>query len=321
MRLPDRRRLVERLAPISFVAGILLMGLALLASTFVATAPGYGPVEDHETTVVDDTALLAYPVPVSPQVAARIDVAFAYPEHPGDAMIVGCREYSALLQGQDPGPYRTSTSGTSGRLSSTVSPGPFADNDAPSGSCPFRYVVFQWALQGEAPAANEPDVTVTTSPVVLPAVLLGVLGFAGLLGLALALIGGTAWSRRLARTRRPVSAGDDEATSETLLLLIGKTGDWLTRTRRYLIAAGILGIFLWYPVVLPWAWNMALRGSAASWYPWLATAGALAVLLTVTLVWARAYLRLDRELIAWRDRMERLRERENELLAHLDATG
>lgn len=312
---------LERLAPIAFVAGIVLFGLSILALTFTATAPGHGPVEEHETTVVGDEVVLAYPVPISPHVATRIDASFDYPRHAGDAMIVGCSGYSALLHGQEPREVGPSTSGTSGRLSSATSPEAFGDTDAPSLRCPFRYAIFQWDLRGEEPSANRPDVTVETAPVLLPGVVIGVVSGTAVIGLVLAIVGGTAWARRLQRVHGTETADDAESTSETLLLLIGKTGDWLTRTRRYLIAAGILGIFLWYPIVLPWAWSTALRGSSGSVYPWLLTVGALTFLLFLTVVWARAYLRLDRELVAWRDRMDRLRTREAQLLADLDASG
>lgn len=311
---------LDRLAPIAFVLGVLLFGLSILALTFNATAPGFGPVEEHETTVVDEDVLQAYPVPVSRQVATRIDVTFEYPRHAGDAMIVGCSGYSALLQGQDPDRVHSSSSGDRGSISTGTSPEGFRGG-APDPQCPFLYAVLQWELRGEEPTANQPEATVTSSPVIMPGLVLTVAGVTAVIGIAIALLGGTAWSRRLQRVRGTVAAGDDESTSETLLHAIGKTGDWLTRTRRYVILAGILGIFLWYPVVLPWAWTTSLRGSSTHFYPWLLSFGALTLLLILTIFWAREYLRLDRELVAWRKRMDRFHKRETQLLADLDASG
>ncbi|MBW3583941.1 MAG: hypothetical protein KY455_12680 [Euryarchaeota archaeon] len=311
---------LERLAPLAFVAGSVLLGLTLLAFTFIATAPGYGPIEDSEQTVVDDTAVLAYPVPVSYNVPTRIDVAYVYPDHAGEAMIAACADYATILRGGEPTRLHTSSTGDRGRLTTTFAPDIRSDPRDERG-CGFLYVILRWEIQADSPAANRPDVQVTTSPAILPGFVSASLVLLALLGVTLTLVGATAWARRLARGRPAIPADEDESTTETLLLLVHESGDWLRRMRRYLIAAGVLGIFLWYPLVLPWAWRMAVQGSPGATAPWLFAAGGLGLLAVLTVVWARAYLRLDRQLVAWQDRVARLRDREDQMLQKLQAAG
>jgi hypothetical protein len=91
-------------------------------------------------------------------------------------------------------------------------------------------------------------------------------------------------------------------------------GEQLERARRHLLYAGVLGVVLWYPVLVPWAWNQASRTSDSPLFPWGVGVLTLAFLLVLTLLWARELHRLDRELLAWRSRMAELRKRESGLM-------
>ena len=79
----------------------------------------------------------------------------------------------------------------------------------------------------------------------------------------------------------------------------------------------MLGVFLWYPILVPWAWQQAARASDVPIFPWAIAAMTLVFLLVLTVLWAREFARLDRELHGWRDRLKELRERETHLMDKL----
>jgi hypothetical protein len=138
-------------------------------------------------------------------------------------------------------------------------------------------------------------------------------------GALLALFGGLAWARVLGP--RAVSAPAQDSTVEALRGSLDRMGEQLERTRRHLLFAGVLGVFLWYPILVPWAWQQAARASDDPLVPWAVAAMTIAFLLALTLLWAREFLALDRELNAWRGRLRELRSREQAFMDTLEHEG
>lgn len=293
------------LAPIAFVAGIVLLGLTLLVFSLAASGAEPQRIEYHEEGVANGTAYLAYPVPLQGRADLRLDVSFRFPGT-GAAYTTGCRDLERFKAGGAPLLQDMRTEGARGRFSTNV--------PALAPDCPVLYVVLAWDASTGDPAANRPEVEVVVSSILVDGPVGSLAVGAGILGSLLAAVGGIGWGRRLRRPGAVEPAPDDESTAEALLRAAQRGGDWLERTRRYLVAAGVLGVFMWYPVLLPWAWRTALQGTRERWLPWAMAASAGALLLVLTAVWVVEYLRIDRELAAWRERVARLREREAALL-------
>ncbi len=83
----------------------------------------------------------------------------------------------------------------------------------------------------------------------------------------------------------------------------------------------MLGIFLWYPFLVPWTWRQAALASDDPVLPWAVAAATLVFLIALTILWAREFLRVDRELTGWRGRMGELRRREEGLMSALEGDG
>ncbi|HWH09408.1 MAG TPA: hypothetical protein VNX21_09420 [Candidatus Thermoplasmatota archaeon] len=307
---------LARLAPIAFVAGILLLGLGLLVFSLAAGWAQPRVIEYREEGVANGTAYVAYPVPFEGRSDLRLDVSFRFPET-GVAFLADCRAFAAFKEGGQPAsPVRSA--GASGSFSTSMpgGEGPFAGE----GGCPFAYVVLAWPAPGGEAGSARPEAEVVVSSILADEPV-GALAVAStLLGALLASLGGVAWGRRLRRGPPPAAVPGDESTAEALLHAVERGGHWLERTRRYLVAAGVLGVFLWYPVLLPWAWRTALRGTRERWLPWTLAGGAVVLLLVLTVVWSLEYVRIERELAAWRERVARLRQREAALLG-VDGVG
>jgi hypothetical protein len=172
-------------------------------------------------------------------------------------------------------------------------------------------VVFQWAAAGEDLGANRPGASVIFQSARLDAGQFAALSvLMGASALA-ALLGGLAWVRGRTSTVWPAS---DDSTVEALRGSLDRMGEQLERTRKLLLLAGVLGVFLWYPFLVPWAWLQAARASDDAFVPWGAAAMTLLFLVVLTILWAREFLRLDRELNAWRSRLDELRDREAHLM-------
>lgn len=296
---------LARLLPIAFAAGVALLGVTLLVFSLAASGAQPQRIEYHEEGVANGTAYLAYPIPLQGRADLRLDVAFRFPES-GAAYTATCRDLERIKAGGAPLAYDMRTEGPRGRFSTSV--------PALAAGCPVQYVILSWPAPTGNLDANRPEVEVVVSSILVDGPVGALAVGAGILGALLATSSGIAWGRRLNRAVASGPAPGDESTAEALLHAVERGGRWLERTRRYLVAAGVLGVFLWYPVLLPWAWQTALRGTRERWVPWALAAGAVAVLLALTAAWSVEYLRIDRELNAWRERVARLRQREAALL-------
>ena len=296
---------LARFAPIAFVAGVVLLGLTLLVFSLAASGAQPQRIEYHEEGVANGKAYLAYPVPLQGRADLRLDVAFRFPES-GAAFTANCRDLERVKAGGTPVAADMRTEGARGRFSTNV--------PALAPDCPALYVVLTWAAPTGDLEANRPEVEVVVSSILVNGPVGALAVGAGILGAVLAAAGGIGWGRRLQRAAVVDPAPDEESTAEALLRAAERGGHWLARTRRYLVAAGVLGVFLWYPVLLPWAWRTALQGTRERWLPWALAASACALLLALTVVWSVEYVRIDRELTAWRERVARLRQREAALL-------
>lgn len=295
---------------------MVFLGLGLLLFALGATGAEPRTYDYYEEGTVGTTGYRAHPVPLTARGDLRLDVRYHFPTT-GEAFTAGCFDYATFRQdGRRPLITEMRSGGTSGGFSTNLPSYTIGGRGIEPG-CPFLHIVFAWnATQARA---GPPEVEVVTSSILasLPAGILAV--SLTLVGALLATTGGVAWSRRLDARRPPPPADAAESTVETLMRLAESSGAWLERTRRYLVVAGVVGVFLWYPLVLAWAWARALEGGASRPTPWLLAAGALVALLALTAVWARTYLRLSRELAAWRERVARLQAREATYLASLDA--
>ena len=305
------RGALSRLAPIAFVAGIVLLGLTVLAFSLAATGAQPQRIEYHEAGVVNGTAWMAYPVPLQGRADLRLDVAFEFPQT-GAAYTASCRDLERVKAGGSPLAAGLRSEGKRGTFSTGV------PSLAPA--CPVLYVVLSWPAPDGDLDANRPEVDVVVSSLLAEGPVGAVVAGGGILGAVLAAVGGIGWGRRLQRAGAVEPADADESTAEALLRAAERGGHWLERTRRYLVAAGVLGVFLWYPVLLPWAWRMVLQGTRERWLPWALAGSACALLLALTTVWTLEYLRIERELASWRERVARLRRREAALLG-LEGTG
>jgi len=123
---------------------------------------------------------------------------------------------------------------------------------------------------------------------------------------------------RSREARRDPPPPAEDSTVEALRASLDRMGEQLERTRKHLLLAGILGVFLWYPFLVPWAWQQAARSSDDPVVPWGVAAMTLAFLVVLTILWAREFLHLDRELNAWRGRIGELRDREEHLMDALE---
>lgn len=325
---PRRRRLaaLRRLVPpLALFAGLFFFGLSLLLLGTQATEEASRPLDASSLTVANGTALLVYPVE-SYFSSRAINVTYLYPQAPGDAYFVGCEDIGRMREGGAPTQpllaFQRLKEGTFLISDQTVtSRDPIFTVDEERGT--YEYVcdpavVFQWAAAGDDPGANRPSVSVIYQSARLDGGQFAALSILMGASALAALLGGLAWVRGRTPTVWP-SWGD--STVEALRGSLERMGEQLERTRKLLLLAGVLGVFLWYPFLVPWAWLQAARASDDAVVPWVAATMTLLFLVVLTVLWAREFLRLDRELNAWRGRLGELRDREAHLLDTLEQGG
>lgn len=317
-------RSLRMLPPAALLAGVLLFGLALLVLGVEAAEEEPRPLDPSSFTTANGTAMLAYPIKHYGLGSTRVEVEYAFPVAPGDAYVLHCEDVAAMGRGESPrDPLLSFTHLREGtfvvsKQTLPARPGLDEDTDPRSGlprACALS-IVFSWAAGPEDATENRPTVTVALREQAFDQgrywVLLTIM--AG--GAVLALAGGLSWARTHQRTAD--LPGADESPIEMLRASLDRMGGQLESARRHLLYAGVLGVFLWYPVLVPWAWNRASRTSDSPLFPWAVSGLTLAFLLVLTLLWARELHRLDRELLAWRSRMGELREREAGLMETLE---
>lgn len=321
-RLAGLRRAVP---PLALLAGLFFFGLSLLILGTQATEEASVALDPSSLTVANGSAVLVYPVEYYFS-SRSVNVTYLYPQAPGNAYFVGCEDIARLREGGAPTQpllaFQRLKEGTFLITDQTVtSRDPFFTVDEERGT--YEYVcdpavVFQWTAVGDDPGANRPSASVIYQSARLEseqfaalAILMGASALA-------ALLGGLAWVRGRTPTVWPASG---DSTVEALRGSLERMGEQLERTRKLLLLAGVLGVFLWYPFLVPWAWLQAARASDDAVVPWGAAAMTLLFLVVLTVLWAREFLRLDRELNAWRGRLGELRDRETHLMDTLEQGG
>lgn len=319
-RLAGLRRLVP---PLALFAGLFFFGVSLLMLGVQATEEASRALDASSLTVANGSAVLVYPVE-SYFSSRSINVSYVYPQAPGDAYFVGCEDIGRMREGGAPArpllAFQRLKESTFLISDQTVtSRDPIFTIDEERGT--YQYVcdpavVFQWAASGDDPGANRPSVSVIFQSARLDGSRFAALSILMAASALAALLGGLAWVRGRTPTVWPASG---DSTVEALRSALERMGEQLERTRKLLLLAGVLGVFLWYPFLVPWAWLQAQRASDEAFVPWGAAALTLLFLVVLTILWAREFLRLDRELNAWRGRIGELREREAHLMDTLES--
>lgn len=313
-------RLRRVVPPFALFAGLLFFGLGLLYLAAESHEEGELALAPSVLAVTGGSGLVVYPVEYHNEDTERIDVAYTFPGGSGEAYFVGCADVARLREGAPPqAPFLAFT----GLADATfhvdhqvvadwrpfyVEDGGFRHYCAPA-------LAFRWPAQGDDPSVGRPEVRAVHRSADLDGesfVALAILMGGGALA---ALLGGLAWARG---RDHATPAGEGGSTVEMLRAGLDQMGAQLERTRRHLLLGGVLGVFLWYPALVPWVWQTAERASESAFVPWAVAGLTILFLGVLTLLWAREFHRLDRELQAWRERMRALREREEGLLATLE---
>ncbi|HVM44768.1 MAG TPA: hypothetical protein VM582_02440 [Candidatus Thermoplasmatota archaeon] len=322
--------------------GLALLGTGLFLTSVLASDIVIAQLEETgPPTAVNGTAMHTYALTGSFRIppASFVEGSWRFPFSPGDVHVLDCLGYDDLLR--TGAPYEGAF-GVAGRQDGSfrvrvddVLRNPFEPHPPPppggsvestplarmlsSPHCPGLYVVFQWPAHATGWEANQPEAQAAITRGAVAHTPIGqALMVVTILGGVAALAGGLAWRQERLSRRDGPRAGVEESTAETLLLLTERSEDWLLRTRRYLVIAGVLGVFLWYPLLVPAAWRVGERAFYAPWAPPAFAGAALVLLLGLTAIWAREFRRIDRELAEWRVRLARLKRREEQLLAELE---
>ena len=254
------------------------------------------------------------------------DSSYAFPAAPGDVYVVACDALDPMRRGETPAaPWLAFTHVQEGSfvISQQTLP-PDARRamivDPRSGIVSYcdPVLAFRWGTDGGDPDANAPAVEVAYRSAAFDQGRSWLLLVLMTAGSTLALVGGLARARHRAQGPPPST---EESPIEVLRASLERMGEQLETTRRHLLFAGVLGVFLWYPVLVPWAWRQAAQTGVGALFPWAVAGLTLVFLGILTLLWARALHGLDRELSAWRSRMAELRKREAGLLETLEDGG
>ena len=325
-RQARRARLRRVLPPLALLAGLFFFGLSLLLLGTGATEEASRELDPASLTLTNGSAVLVYPVDYYGYRADYINVTYSFPTDLGDAYFVGCADTGRLRGGHAPTDpvlaFASLREGTFIISHQTIAGKTILYPIDPETGLRERVcdpaVVFRWDAAADDPSTNRPQVSVVYHSDRLDGEEFGFL--AALMGASalVALLGGLAWVRGRTAPTWPAS---DDSTVEALRTSLDRMGEQLERTRKLLLLAGVLGVFLWYPFLVPWAWLQAARASDDPVIPWAVAALTLLFLVALTVLWAREFLRLDRELDAWRGRIGELRDKEAHLMDTLESEG
>lgn len=320
-------RLRRILPPLAMLAGLFLFGVSLLVLGTEATEKGVSVLQPAELATANGTAALVYPVGYYGYRTAHIEVAYNFPTAPGNAYFAGCEDTEALRSGEaptDPMLQFIALRNWTFVVSSQTAPirDPYYTVDDAARERGYRYcdpaLVFTWDASNGDPTVNQPTVDARYFYAPIDGEQFAMLTFLMAGSALLTLIGGLAWARARWRAAEPPS---HDSTVEALRAALDRMGEQLERTRKHLLLGGFFGIFLWYPFLLPWVWQQAARSSDNPLVPWGVALVTFAFLAVLTALWTREFLRLDRELNAWRGRLGELRDREAHLMDTLEHGG
>ena len=307
------------MATLALAAGLFLFGVSVLALGIEAAEVDPRPLDPSSLTSANGSALLAYHTEYSRSSSRRIEVSYLFPEAPGDVFVVACDALDPMRRGEAPAaPWLAFTQVQEGSF--IISPQTLPPDarralvvDPRTGIMSYcdPVLAFRWDVAGNDTAANQPRVDVTYHSTAFDQGRHWLILVLMTAGSTLVLVGGLGLARHRSAASPPSA---DESPLEMLRASLERMGEQLEATRRHLLFAGVLGVFLWYPVLVPWAWRRAAATDVGPVFPWAVAGLTLAFLAVLTLLWARALHRLDRELHAWRGRMGQLRDREASLM-------
>lgn len=308
------------LPPAVMVVGLFLFGVSLIQLGTQANPEEAQELHPGGLTVANGTAVLLYPVNYFGYQTERIDVNYTFPMAPGTAYFVDCPDVAALVRGDAPADPLLTFVGlreNSFVVSHQTLPplDPFFSIDQERLVPCDPAIAFVW--NATDPAPNKPTVSALYYEAGLGAESFFFLSLLMGSSALLTLLGGLAW----ARSAGPLGPPSDGSTVEALRASLDGVLGQLERTRRNLLFAGVLGVFLWYPFLVPWAWHQADLATADPTIPWGVAGFTLTFLVVLTVLWAREFVRLDRQLTAWRTRLGELRHREQHLLEMLEQGG
>lgn len=309
------RSLTRPLAGVALFGGLALFAFSMLV--LAALSADAGPTDIPALGPYVDSANATYlmPLPIGAYGGeSLVSGTWSFPHDPGRLMVLSCADAANLTSGRAiASPVRVEAPARSGSV--TLSTRDLFFHLHRQEFCGADTLALQWTA-GSDPTANAPTVkfSVQRSPLNNGGTV--ILLAAASAGVVLTAVGGTLWTRlgRHAAAGARESAADGESTVETLRGLADHSVAWLERTRRYLLLGGVLGIFLWYPVLIAWAWTSGRAASGGIGFSVILVVVVLALLGVLTALWAREFVGLDRELRRWRERVERLRAREEEMM-------
>jgi hypothetical protein len=307
------RRFESPFAAAVFFVGLLVFLGSLLAIGVLSVETGPQAIDPRGPYSGNGTATYLMMLPYGRyDLTGHVTGSWSFPQGTGRFLVVSCSEVANLTRGEPiPDPVLATAPSGHGSIDLPTRDLLFIDVRDARDYCGPNVMALQWAA-GADPTLTAPRLQLQAENDPLAGatgvVLLAISG----LGVILVAVGGTVWLRG---QREPPAAGPapEESTAESLRQLTDRSVAWLERMRRYLRLGGVLGLLLWYPVVLAWAWSIA-HVSTTSSVPLLLALVVVAFLGVLTTLWAREYHAISRELRGWRERVEALRRREEEMM-------
>lgn len=322
---PRRPTLVRSL---SVLLGLALFAAGLILLATVGRAEREAPATEGETLFQNGTARQAFALPGVN--FGEIETTYNFPVHPGNVELLSCNDWERVARGE---PARDSllrrdnvTQGSFRFQLDTVffpmfyhaeprihhTPGtptpPLAPLFTP---CSQLLVVFGWTYSGnETPTANQPAAQVTlhiNAADPTASYFFVILSVAGAVAVLIGIL-------LPARSGPTIPPRPDQGTAEALLEAAEHTMGWMRRTQRYLRLAGFLGVFLWYPILIPLSYSWADKLPPGSVPPGFVAFVTFLFLLALSAFWLTEHRRLSRDIRDWEARIAALRARDLAML-------